>query len=487
MFKEHFLNRIKNKNPQFFDVYNYHLVPDEFEEIDKVTIECKRHGEFKQKAAQHMFGAGCISCTLEKAASSTRKTTEWFVNESKSRFGEMFLYDKTTYVKKGVPLTITCKAHGDFVVRPEQHFWLDHGCPKCTYEIPRASKKLKFIEQATGKHSGRYDYSKVEFISVNHHIEIVCPTHGSFWQKAVSHYPHGQGCPNCAIDKGKVTLDEFVARARKVHGDRYSYERVSYNRLQDKVTITCKKHGDFVQRAGSHLSGCRCKFCYIDDNLLQREVFIENAKVVHGDRFDYSKAVYLGSKKRVEIICPDHGSFWQNPNTHVSGRTGCKLCSESKGERIIALLLQQYKIPFVREYRLSPLKLRADFYLQDYGIYIEYNGHQHYRPVELFGGKDAFFQNVRRDKLKLEYIQEKGENLIVIPYVCSDQASVEKLLVRKMKEIIPRWYRCKGSILVFKRTKDVYESFNIPKTVSVNDIDEWVVNNNPDVELVFNI
>jgi hypothetical protein len=58
---------------------------------------------------------------------------------------------------------------------------------------------------------------------------------------------------------------------------------------------------------------------------LTTETFIQRAREVHGDKYDYSKVNYINSYTKVEIICPIHGSFWQTPGHHLYGE-GCKHC-----------------------------------------------------------------------------------------------------------------------------------------------------------------
>lgn len=54
--------------------------------------------------------------------------------------------------------------------------------------------------------------------------------------------------------------------------------------------------------------------------------FIEKAKAVHSDKYDYSKAVYIHSKEKLVIICAKHGEFFQIPNAHLRGQ-GCPVCA----------------------------------------------------------------------------------------------------------------------------------------------------------------
>ena len=111
----------------------------------------------------------------------------------------------------------------------------------------------------------------------------------------------------------KLTQEEFIERARTIHGDKYSYDKVIYVNGSTPVTIICDVHGEFKQTPNGHLSGKGCKACgYIRNRTTIRkttEYFIERARKKHGDKYDYSRVVYKGADDPVEIICPRHGSF----------------------------------------------------------------------------------------------------------------------------------------------------------------------------------
>jgi len=112
----------------------------------------------------------------------------------------------------------------------------------------------------------------------------------------------------------------------KIHGDKYDYSKVEYKNAHTKVCIVCKEHGEFYQTPNSHLNGNGCPKCNnggVHSNVYS---FIERAKKVHGDKYDYSKVEYVNAKTKVCIICPIHGEFWQTPEKHLLGR-GCRVCS----------------------------------------------------------------------------------------------------------------------------------------------------------------
>ena len=125
----------------------------------------------------------------------------------------------------------------------------------------------------------------------------------------------------------KMTTEEFILKARKVHGDKYDYSKVTYMNSATKVCIICPEHGEFWQQASVHLLGHGCPAC----SGLKRpstEEFIEAARKVHGDRYDYSKVEYKDKNTKVCIICPIHGEFWQRPHNHIHGRQGCPECGK---------------------------------------------------------------------------------------------------------------------------------------------------------------
>lgn len=127
----------------------------------------------------------------------------------------------------------------------------------------------------------------------------------------------------------KVTKEQFIERAKQVHGDKYDYSQVDYVSFTKHVTIICPKHGPFTQRPSKHLEGQTCPTCSYEYRGKKRrsnkEAFIEKAKAIHGDKYDYSQVVYETAIKKVKIICPTHGEFYQTPNSHLCGN-GCIQC-----------------------------------------------------------------------------------------------------------------------------------------------------------------
>src|SRR3989304_259165 len=180
-----------------------------------------------------------------------------------------------------------------------------------------------FIERAKEIHSNKYDYTKVEYNGIFNKLIIICPKHGEFEQTPNNHLV-GKGCPKCA---GKnTTTEDFINKAKEKHGNKFDYSKVEYKTNKDKIIITCPIHGEFLMEPRNHLrvqSGCRkCK----TNIRLTNEIFVIKAKLIHGDKYDYSKVDYQNKFSEILIICKLHGEFKQEARFHLEGR-GCQKCS----------------------------------------------------------------------------------------------------------------------------------------------------------------
>lgn len=138
----------------------------------------------------------------------------------------------------------------------------------------------EFIEKGTQLHNDKYDYSKVEYINSRTKVKIICPVHGEFEQLPSSHL-QGNGCPKCAREWTDVhkenhcisarqsrgmTTEEWIERAKQVHGDKYDYSLTTYVNQRTKVKIICPIHGEFEQNADSHIRGIGCRLCGLESD-----------------------------------------------------------------------------------------------------------------------------------------------------------------------------------------------------------------------------
>lgn len=188
------------------------------------------------------------------------------------------------------------------------------------------TKKLTvedFVNRAKVIHGDRYSYLLVQYVNNRTPVKIICPEHGEFSQSPDNHLS-GKGCSACAGTK-RLDTAEFIRRAIQTHGDRYDYSESIYTTNARHVTIVCKIHGAFKQAPSMHMAGQGCPACG-GTKQLTSDQFVEKARAVHRDAYDYSKVDYLNNKTKVEITCPEHGVFRQAPANHLSGK-GCPKCA----------------------------------------------------------------------------------------------------------------------------------------------------------------
>lgn len=126
------------------------------------------------------------------------------------------------------------------------------------------------------------------------------------------------------------TQEQFIEKSKQLYGDKYDYSKVVYTKSSDKVCIICSIHGDFYKTPNKHLQGQGCPVCGRNSTKLTSDEFIKRARSVHGDTYDYSKVRYINSKEKVEIICSIHGSFWQTVNEHIVQKHDCPKCGYAK-------------------------------------------------------------------------------------------------------------------------------------------------------------
>lgn len=305
--------------------------------------------------------------------------TALFIQKAKSVHGDKFRYDNAVYTSARVNLRITCPEHGDFNQMPNNHL-RGAGCPSCSGNVRGSAA---FLKKAKEKHGNRYDYSKVEYVRSTDNVIIVCDEHGEFEQSPAVHL-RGSGCTQCALTRlGRVahmTTSVFVERVKSKHGDKYDYSKVDYVNTTTAVTIICPIHGEFEQLARIHLAGSGCTKCSNEQISIDRfddtDSFIEKVKLTHGDKYDYSKVEYTGSKDVITIICPDHGEFIQIPNNHQQSQ-GCPKCSgsgPSKAEQMIFELCQSNVPDMEQSNRTAIAPYELDIYSPSLQLAIEYNG-----------------------------------------------------------------------------------------------------------------
>jgi very-short-patch-repair endonuclease len=350
---EQFIQKAKIKHG---DKYDYSKV-NYTGYYNKVIIICPIHGEFNQVASNHLQGQGCPKCKGDNNIKVHLHTKEKFVKSAIKKHGDKYDYSKVNYIRSNKKIIIICPIHGEFKQKPNTHL-NGRGCPKCGI-IQRAKTHTKtnnfFIKQAKIIHGNKYDYSLTQYKNSKCKVKIICRKHGIFEQMPFSHL-YGKGCEKCGyiIVSNKLcsSKDEFIKKAKKIHGNNYDYSEVNYKNQVVKVKIFCKKCKQF---------------------------------------------------------------FYQSTQNHLLG-FGCSCHKSSRGEKFIEKYLIKNNIIFIKEQTFETCKnkkkLRFDFYLPKYNLCIEFDGIQHFKENSIWYTKEV----VINDNIKNNFCKNNNINFLRINY-----------------------------------------------------------------------
>lgn len=410
----------------------------------KIEVKCNECGDvFMPTPDNLLHHHGCPVCAGVK-----KMTKEMFLKRAREIHGDKYDYSKVVWIDKFTDIIITCPIHGDFKQKPKSHFY-QYGCKECS-KLIMGSERLslkQFIEKAIEVHGNRYDYSLIkEFKNNREKLPIICCEHGVFMQSAHAHIDNKQGCPNCGAlmssESRRLTKEDFIKRARNVHGTKYDYSLVDYKDARTPIIIICKKHGQFKQIPYYHLAGNGCQCCYYEKrgqaSLITFEEFVKRAKLVHGEAYVYSSIDYKKTKEKTKIYCKKcRRYFYQTPHNHLIGQ-GCPHCNFSNGERAVEMALNHMKLEYVPQYKIEykdgvVIKrggIYVDFYIPSKRTFIEFNGIQHYKPCKRFGGKKTYERQKKRDDILREFCRKNEYMLIEIPF--TEIKNIQNILLKAL-------------------------------------------------------
>lgn len=314
---------------------------------------------------------------------SGRFTTDWVINRFRSVHGDKYDYSRVSYVDTATNVIIGCSIHGWFEMSPNAHISQRQGCPACGRLAAATARRWDaetFIAKARQVHGDAYDYSRVEYVNSQVHVNIICRIHGGFMQRPAQHI-RGRGCTVCASESLRMPTDEFIRRAIELNGDRYDYSHTQLRATKHKVLIRCKTHGDFRQTASEHLRGKQCPAC-------------------------------------------------ANENRRI--------LNKSRAEDRIAELLYSLGIEFEREKTFLACRYKRPLPFDFYAVYrgarflIEYDGLQHFCAVPHWGGERQYKERIEKDAIKDVFARENGYVLVRIPY--TEWECLESFLLDAMNQ-----------------------------------------------------
>jgi very-short-patch-repair endonuclease/Zn finger protein HypA/HybF involved in hydrogenase expression len=312
-----------------------------------IAAMCPEHGAFRIAATHALKGAGCKQCGSRASAQTRADSFESVVAKAKAVHGDRYQYLEVLQGEGRRLIKFICQDHGEVVKTINKHL-IGQGCPTCarlsqglkrslsSRENPRPSHRRYTLEDYSSKassvHNNAYKYKALEFSEGRGYVVAECPIHGEFKLLSAKHLRGGK-CPGCAsisrTTKRTYSFEEVVAKAKSVHGDRYSYKCLVETGRRQAVTAVCSDHGEFTKSTALLLSGRGCPTCGLAEKALKLqtpfETYVLQASKVHSGKYNY-KRIERKDAAMIVYDCPNHGEQTQNMHSHLAGAE-CKLCS----------------------------------------------------------------------------------------------------------------------------------------------------------------
>lgn len=277
----------------------------------------------------------------------------------------------------------------------------------------------------------------VKLHNINPNIEVVgsyinrktkifhrCLIDGYEWEVAPNNLLNGTGCPLCA---GKVkTTQTFLTEMNAINENIIILG--SYTSAKDKILCKCKIDGHMWHAAPTMLlRGSGCPVCSGVKKKTTSE-YVKEVELIHPNILVIGE--YINAKTKILHRCTIDDYVWEADPHHILSGRGCPLCNSSKGEKSILNYLKGIGVQFERQYVFPDCKnvfmLPFDFYLPEYNVCIEYDGIQHFQPIDFFGGIDGFKARRKNDLIKTTYCLSQKIPLLRISY---DQNVIDVLKV----------------------------------------------------------
>lgn len=288
-----------------------------------------------------------MALTLEKAEELWQKRWPSWVEKATKKHEGKYAYNSSKRVEVNGRwyINITCPEHGDWLQAPPKHIF-GRGCPKC---VGRGVDKVEILRNLFPD----WDFSGVKVGTVKDDLIIQCPKHGKVRTRydviKIREESIETPCPKCNKEIGgfnrRLKEEEVRDKLKEVHGDLITLVS-DYTTTSEKHTFRCKLHGEWRTKLQDVIfKASKCPECgknaryrwQQEVRKLDPQEFLSQARKVHGDKYEYDLDTFDGIKFKMRMICKDHGEFWQIPNNHITGQSGCPSCaiSISQGENAI--------------------------------------------------------------------------------------------------------------------------------------------------------
>lgn len=376
-----------------------------------------------------------------------RKTQEEWEDEVALAVGNEYVFNDP-YVNGTTKLSVTHNVQNcghTYEVKPNT-FLNGRRCPKCALANRRQSKPMtnsEWLEKLNYLGNGEYQCEDT-YVKATEYVTLVhtggsCG--GNKYKVKPTDFIRGSRCPECSRVNGNrkhtKSNDDWVKEVYDLVGDEFTFLeeyrgthkpiKAIHNKEECKHIFKMSPK-DFAKRR-------KCPECSRKAMMKTNSEFLDQVVSLVGDEYTFNEE-YRGDNKKISVthnVCGYTHSI--TPNNFING-TRCASCKRSKGELAIIKVLGNLGIDFEEQKTFPGLvninPLRYDFYIPSMGILIEYNGRQHYEPIDYFGGEHAFKKQVKNDTLKRQYAEDKNYTLLEIPHTVKDTNDIREIISKEI-------------------------------------------------------
>lgn len=403
---------------------------------DKILCECSICG-YKWEASPKVLlrGCGCIKCGHISSANAQTKTHQQFIEELSLINNNVELLE--SYTRGRNKIKCKCLICNNIWEPYASSLLVGKSCPYCC-----GNHKLThedFLEKLPEKTKQNIEFL-TNYINAKTPIKCRCKICSYVWETTSSNLYKGSGCQKCAGTIPKTNEEFFNCLPNDItdniilDGEYINYKSV--------IHCTCKICGHtWNSITGRLLSGHGCKKCADKlkgkNRMKPHEDFIKQVYSLNQDITIIG--TYNGVNNKISCKCNICNRIWDTTPAVLLQGCRCICCKTPQGEKCISTSLEKYDINYISQYKFCGLNgiggkpLSYDFYLPKYNLLIEFQGEQHKRPIDWFGGEEKFKIQKEHDKRKRDYAKQNNINLLEIWYYDFD--NIESILLQTINEI----------------------------------------------------
>ena len=411
---EQYVEEVKNINP------NIEVVETYIDAKTKIKHHCLKHNVYWCTCPSNILqNHGCEKCRREKISNYHMKDAEQYINDVNNINSNIIV--KEPYIDAKTPILHKCKIHNiEWKISPTN---ILNGCGCYLCKSKKISNKLSMT----------HNQYKEKINNINPNITVIeryingstpilhkCLIDGYEWKIYPKYILNGTGCPKCS-NRMRRNHKKYI---KDVSLCNPNIEVIgNYINMTTKILHKCKIHNvEWESIPYNILKGHGCYKCGYDKT---RDKNSKTHEEYVAELYKLNKNVivigsYVNANVPILHKCLRDNNEWYTTPARLLYGYGCPKCSESKGEKRISIWLKNHNIKYISQkkfYDCIDIKpLPFDFYLPDYNLCIEYDGEQHFKSVEFFGGLDGYNKRIKHDKIKNEYCENNNIKLLRIPY-----------------------------------------------------------------------